>query len=748
MGNEREYEPTPAAPEVAPPVKQTPEPVPAAPVPMAIGGLVVGHAEDRAEADADRMADNALSRLQRLSNDVHVHGPGCDHLRRITSPTAPSGAPVVGREGGALDVGTSSAIENARGSGRPMPGDLRRRMESAFSTNFAAVRIHDDGGAAKLNEAVSARAFTTGSDIFFGRGQFAPTTKSGERVLAHELAHVVQDSGRSVSRSLDPRAFAALERSVQVRRDFFSLPWRKTPEQKAKKAEDDKAKAAKKDEEAQAKALKKQQETEAKALKKQEDAEKAEIAASRKDGGATLGEFSDKLKKQKAQQDKAAAASRKDGASTLHDLAVAGKTKQVSEQRLANGVGRDPEDVTALDAQNKATFMEVAKPGGAVGVTGLAAAGTFLGHAVGPAREAASAAGAMAGSAASGALSPLLMGDTGMGAYDALITKRRDANEFDDDGMQNLWKRKAKDQGQAFLGASANTARAGVGLADKLGSAVGSATLGVAGGALGVGVGSAQVLQGAWRGGKAIMKLCRLAWGRASTMLSARGADWKKAIVSAERYKAGIAAMKVALGAIGIAAGALLIVSNPIGWAIGLAAAIAGGVYAGVKIAGKIQNARDRKAAAERIANGVAASDLFPDVGPDKALAGPGQKWAKSAKTGMAKEKAPKAADAEKRAKTIEQANQLAQEASANARLAAELRASLSAGDSEVVLSALHESNTKKGFDKATKIVNEDDRELHDGHLLLSSINVDTDEALSDSGQDLIEKKLSKAEAM
>jgi hypothetical protein len=179
---------------------------PAAPAPLPvlgggepIGGLVVGHAEDWAEADADRMADVALARLRRLeagrapvetAPDAHVLGPACDRLRRLAAPT---GNAVVGNAGGALDVDTSLAIQDRRGSGQPLGADLRRRMESAFGASFSAVRVHADDAAANLNAAVSARAFTTGQDVFFGRGQFAPGTMAGERVLAHELAHTLQD---------------------------------------------------------------------------------------------------------------------------------------------------------------------------------------------------------------------------------------------------------------------------------------------------------------------------------------------------------------------------------------------------------------------------------------------------------------------------------------------------------------------------------------------------------------------------
>ncbi|SDD50050.1 eCIS core domain-containing protein [Nocardioides lianchengensis] len=163
---------------------------PVAPVPLP--SLVVGAADDRAEVDADRVADAALSRLA-PETDAHQHGAGCVH--RLAAP-APAGAtPVVGAAGGELDAATSDAITSRVGQGRAMPGDVRRRMEGAFGGSFSSVRIHDDAGAADLSRSVSARAFTVGSDVFFDRGQFAPETPAGERVLAHELAHTRQTGG-------------------------------------------------------------------------------------------------------------------------------------------------------------------------------------------------------------------------------------------------------------------------------------------------------------------------------------------------------------------------------------------------------------------------------------------------------------------------------------------------------------------------------------------------------------------------
>lgn len=68
-------------------------------------------------------------------------------------------------------------------------------MQNAFSTDFSGVKIHNDNRALKLNQSINAKAFTYGSDIYFGAGEYSPNTPSGKSLLAHELTHVVQQSG-------------------------------------------------------------------------------------------------------------------------------------------------------------------------------------------------------------------------------------------------------------------------------------------------------------------------------------------------------------------------------------------------------------------------------------------------------------------------------------------------------------------------------------------------------------------------
>jgi hypothetical protein len=80
------------------------------------------------------------------------------------------------------------------GGGTPLDEGVRSSMESAFGAGFGDVRVHTDARASKSAEAVGANAYTVGSDVVFRSGQFNPSSPTGQRTLAHELAHVVQQS--------------------------------------------------------------------------------------------------------------------------------------------------------------------------------------------------------------------------------------------------------------------------------------------------------------------------------------------------------------------------------------------------------------------------------------------------------------------------------------------------------------------------------------------------------------------------
>lgn len=170
------------------PVQQAPQP------------LVVGAADDHAERAADRVAGEVIARLQGGAADVHQHSAGCGHGEVRRAADTASGAEV-GLAGGELSDGLSARIEGKRGRGSGLPDGVRQRLESGFGSSLSDVRIHTDGEAASLNRAVSARAFTTGKDIFFGAGEFRPDTAEGAHVLAHEVAHTQQQGGSTAQRT-------------------------------------------------------------------------------------------------------------------------------------------------------------------------------------------------------------------------------------------------------------------------------------------------------------------------------------------------------------------------------------------------------------------------------------------------------------------------------------------------------------------------------------------------------------------
>ncbi len=91
-------------------------------------------------------------------------------------------------------VSPAAAQAAVRSAGEPLDAATRGVMEERFGHDFSAVRVHTGARAADSARRMSAAAYTVGSDIVFGEGRFEPGSSAGSRLLAHELAHVVQQS--------------------------------------------------------------------------------------------------------------------------------------------------------------------------------------------------------------------------------------------------------------------------------------------------------------------------------------------------------------------------------------------------------------------------------------------------------------------------------------------------------------------------------------------------------------------------
>lgn len=157
-----------------------------------------GAASVRSERDADAVAERALA------GDL--------------LPPPPTHLPVAARG--------SAASTGVRGAGRRLDPQIRSDFEPGLGWDLGAVRIHTDAEAATAAQLRGARAYTIGSDVVFGRGEYNPASTRGRRLLAHELAHVVQQGtgatpvgvqrqAESVQAVADRMTLAELEAAVQ-----------------------------------------------------------------------------------------------------------------------------------------------------------------------------------------------------------------------------------------------------------------------------------------------------------------------------------------------------------------------------------------------------------------------------------------------------------------------------------------------------------------------------------------------------
>ena len=136
---------------------------------------------DKSEQEADRIADKVLS-----ENNLEKGN------RKIEVQTKPS--PQVANDN--LDIGENleSRLHRRNRSGNLLSDETRGFFEPRMQFGFGNVRVHTDNEASRMSRQLSARAFTHGTDIYFGGGQYDPASPEGKRLLAHELTHVIQQS--------------------------------------------------------------------------------------------------------------------------------------------------------------------------------------------------------------------------------------------------------------------------------------------------------------------------------------------------------------------------------------------------------------------------------------------------------------------------------------------------------------------------------------------------------------------------
>jgi hypothetical protein len=145
--------------------------------------VVIGANNDPLEREADQVADRILA------TPAHY----------VVSASPPRIRGFLEQSKERIDTAPASIDQVLASPGKPLEPVLRRDMEQRFGYDFSSVRVHADAAAGQSAQDVNANAYTVGQDIVFGAGRFAPSTHEGRRLMAHELAHVVQQTGAAGS---------------------------------------------------------------------------------------------------------------------------------------------------------------------------------------------------------------------------------------------------------------------------------------------------------------------------------------------------------------------------------------------------------------------------------------------------------------------------------------------------------------------------------------------------------------------
>lgn len=170
--------------------------------------LKIGLPNDKYEREADQVAEKIvrMPELKSLVTQRTARLPKLNYVRpQHFTNKAKSRSPVeselpiqrkttVGRTPQVTKALTSQ-LSSKKDKGQALPKQTQMRMESGFGRDFSQVQVHTDDEAAQMNLELQSKAFTYGQNIFFGKGKFAPESVDGKRLLAHELTHVVQQSG-------------------------------------------------------------------------------------------------------------------------------------------------------------------------------------------------------------------------------------------------------------------------------------------------------------------------------------------------------------------------------------------------------------------------------------------------------------------------------------------------------------------------------------------------------------------------
>ena len=165
---------------------------------------------DRFEREADSVAEHVM----RMPDPVLQQGAlsGVPQVQRVCTECEEE----LHRKPASSRDAVGEGFQHPSGGGRPLPDSERSFFEPRFGRDFSQVRTYSGEQAAGAAQSVNALAYTMGSDIVFGRGQYSPGTTGGRTLLAHELTHVVQQGAATSGAGASPPSVQRLGDVSQV----------------------------------------------------------------------------------------------------------------------------------------------------------------------------------------------------------------------------------------------------------------------------------------------------------------------------------------------------------------------------------------------------------------------------------------------------------------------------------------------------------------------------------------------------
>lgn len=172
--------------------------------------LTLGEPNDKYEQEADRVASQVVNTLHRSA--LTTSPPKETDTDRTLQTKS---------ENNVVSSNLETAIQSAKGGGQPLENKLQRTMGQAMGADFNQVRVHTDTKSHQFNQAIQAKAFTTGQDLFFRQGTYQPGNREGQALIAHELTHVIQQNGSGLHRSPQQTAQPIHRMGVDLQRSFY-----------------------------------------------------------------------------------------------------------------------------------------------------------------------------------------------------------------------------------------------------------------------------------------------------------------------------------------------------------------------------------------------------------------------------------------------------------------------------------------------------------------------------------------------